>query len=329
MGLPSEIHRNRAHSINNVRSYENKPIFDVYYYDASIFKKLQGHRMKVLVLGASGMLGNAMLRIFAEAPGFHIFGTVRSREKLKYLPQEIAKSIISGLDVERQSDLIEILSQIRPEIVINCIGLVKQLESANDPLVALPINSIFPHQLARICHLANARLVHISTDCVFSGKIGGYREDDICDATDLYGLSKLLGELYYPNTITLRTSIIGHEVQGNHSLINWFLSQNFKCKGFTRAIFSGLPTVELAQIIRDVVVPRPELTGLYHLAASAISKYDLLKMVAKKYGKQIEIVADDEIVINRSLNANRFFEATGYVAPEWNELISKMHSYYS
>ena len=167
----------------------------------------------------------------------------------------------------------------------------------------------------------------MSTDCVFAGDKGGYRESDPSDAKDLYGRSKYLGEVSYPHTITLRTSIIGHELQSANGLIEWFLSQQEKCSGYTRAVFSGVPTVVLAKIIRDVVIPRPELHGVYHVAGHPISKYDLLKLVAQVYGKSIDIVPDDQVVIDRTLNSERFQKATGYSVPEWGKMIELMYKY--
>lgn len=284
--------------------------------------------MKIMVLGASGMLGNAMVRVLSENNDCEVFGTTRSGGASRFFPSEIAVRLVAGVDVENYDALVKAFAQVRPDIVINCIGLIKQLADANDPLLAIPINALLPHRLARLCDLSGSRLVHISTDCVFSGNKGGYTEDDPSDAKDLYGKSKFLGEVVYPHTITLRTSIIGHELQSAHGLVDWFLSQQQQCKGFTKAIFSGLPTVVLARIIRDVVIPRPELSGLYHVAARPISKYDLLRLVAEVYGKSIEIIPDDSLVIDRSLNAGRFKAATGYAAPEWLNLIKAMHGYY-
>ncbi|NOT13882.1 MAG: SDR family oxidoreductase [Methylococcaceae bacterium] len=283
--------------------------------------------MKVLVLGASGMLGNAMMRILSENPDWQVFGTVRSTDINRFFPAQIAERLVSGIDVENHDSLIKIFARLRPDVVINCIGLIKQLADAENPLQAIPINSLLPHRLAGFCNLVGARLLHISTDCVFSGAKGGYKENDPSDAKDLYGKSKFLGEVDYPHAITLRTSIIGHELQSTHGLIDWFLSQQNHCKGFRRAIFSGLPTVALAQIARDIIIPRPELYGLYHVAATPISKYDLLKLVAEVYGKSIEIVPDDTLVIDRSLNASHFHLETGYNAPDWPVLIKMMHSY--
>jgi len=220
-----------------------------------------------------------------------------------------------------------VFSKVQPDVVINAVGLVKQLAAGCDPLRTLPINTLFPHRLARLCSLVGARLVHISTDCVFSGVKGMYTEADTPDASDLYGRSKLLGEVDYPHAVTLRTSMIGHELSGARSLVGWFLSQGAQVKGYRRAIFSGLPTVEIARVIRDYVLPHPELQGVYHLSADPISKYDLLKMVARVYGKSIEIVPDDTLVIDRSLDSSRFRVAAGYVPKSWDEMIVAMHEF--
>ncbi len=283
--------------------------------------------MRILVLGASGMLGNAMLRVLSEKVDWQVYGTVRSESAKRFFKAGIAEHLLSGVDVEQQDSLLQAFTRVRPDVVINCVGLVKQLADAEDPLQAIPINALLPHRLARLCELARARLVHMSTDCVFAGDKGGYRESDPSDAKDLYGRSKLLGEVDYPHAVTLRTSIIGHELQSAHGLVGWFLSQQDRCNGYTRAIFSGLPTVVLAQVIRDVVIPHAELSGVYHVAAQPIAKYDLLQFIADVYGKKIEIVPSDRLVIDRSLNAERFHNATGYVAPEWTELVKVMHAY--
>lgn len=283
--------------------------------------------MKILVLGASGMLGNAMIRVLSEKADWQVYGTVRSESSKRFFSAGIAERLLSGIDVEQHDSLMQAFIRARPDVVINCVGLIKQLADAEDPLQAIPINALLPHRLARLCELSGARLVHMSTDCVFSGEKGAYRETDPSDANDLYGKSKFLGEVRYRHTITLRTSIIGHELQSAHGLVGWFLSQQGKCKGYRRVIFSGLPTVVLAQFIRDVVISRPELSGLYHVAAQPISKYDLLRLVAEVYGKSIEIIPDDTLVIDRSLDATHVQKETGYVAPAWPELIRSMHSY--
>ncbi len=282
---------------------------------------------RVLVLGVTGMLGNAVFRVFNADARFEVWGTLRSGAARSHFPEASHARLRTGVDVLDQDSLVAALAAIKPDVVINCVGLIKQLADAKDPLTALPINAMLPHRLAKLCQLVGARLIHVSTDCVFSGSKGGYLESDVSDAEDLYGKSKYIGELTdMPHAVTLRTSIIGHELNSNYALIDWFLSQEGSVKGFSRAIFSGLPTVELARVMKDFVIPHTQLSGLYHVAAAPIAKLDLLRLVASQYGKQIEIRADDSLVIDRSLNGSRFSAATGYVAPAWPELIRVMHA---
>ena len=279
--------------------------------------------MRVLVLGASGMLGNAMLRVMSDQDGWAVYGTLRSSNPaLQALAPRT--QLLHGVHADQPDSLMDAFTRSRPQVVINCVGLVKQLASADDPLEAIPINALLPHRLAKLCELAQARLVHISTDCVFSGSKGKYIESDMPDAEDLYGRSKLLGEVSDRHAITLRTSIIGHELGRDHGLIGWFLSQQGRVKGYTKAIFSGLPTRELARVVRDIVIPNTDLHGLYHLAAEPISKHDLLQIVNRVYGKALQIEPDERVKINRSLDATRFKEASGYVPPAWPDLIAQM-----
>jgi dTDP-4-dehydrorhamnose reductase len=285
-------------------------------------------KKRITVLGANGMLGNAVLRFFEQDASYDVYGTVRnwsSIDRIKRLAP--TANLVFGVDVENPDSLTRMFADVRPDVVVNCIGIVKQLAESNDPLVAVPINSLLPHRLARLAQLANARLVHLSTDCVFSGRKGNYLEKDEPDAQDLYGRTKFLGEVDYPNAITLRTSIIGHELAGRRSLVDWFLSQSGAVSGYKRAIFSGLPTVEIARIIRDFVIPSPNLCGLYHVSADPISKFDLLQLVAGIYGKKLEITPSDEYVIDRSLNSERFRDATGYQPESWPELVRRMHDF--
>ncbi|MDZ4017811.1 dTDP-4-dehydrorhamnose reductase family protein [Pseudomonas sichuanensis] len=280
---------------------------------------------RVLVLGISGMLGNAVFQVFSADAEHEVWGTLRSAAALANFPSQAHGHILRGVDVLDQDVLAATLAKVKPDVVINCVGLIKHLADANDPLTALPINALLPHRLARLCDLAGARLIHVSTDCVFSGRTGRYLESDLSDAEDLYGKSKYIGELHdLPHAITLRTSIIGHELGSSHALVDWFLAQQGSVKGFTKAIFSGLPTVELARVMKDFVIPHPELFGLYHVAAEPIAKFDLLGLVAAEYGKKIELRPDDVLEIDRSLDGSRFREATGYVAPAWRELIRNM-----
>lgn len=284
--------------------------------------------MRILVLGASGMLGHTTYRVLAEDPTLEITGTLRSSRYQKFLPSQPNCHVIAGVDVESTDQLVTAFAAARPDVVVNCIGVIKQLEAAEDPLVTVPINSILPHRLANIAAAVGARLVHISTDCVFTGAKGNYLESDRPDAIDLYGRTKLLGEVDRPNAITLRTSIIGPELEnGANGLVGWFLSQSGRVKGYRKAIFSGFPTVTLARIIRDKVLPRSDLHGVYHVSADAIDKFTLLNLVRDAYGKDIEIEPHDKVEIDRSLNSDRFRAAVGYAPPKWPELVREMHAF--
>ncbi len=278
----------------------------------------------ILILGASGMLGSTLMKHFSEQPNFNVYGTIRSRNSLPNFKSNLRSKLLSDINMDSVDSLISAFNEAKPNIVVNCVGLVKQLSSSENPLITLPINSILPHRLAEICSATNARLIHLSTDCVFSGTKGMYTELDTPDASDLYGLSKRLGEVAYDNTITLRTSIIGHELNGQRSLINWFLAQEGTIKGFSKAIFSGLPTIEIARIIEKYIIPYPKLKGLYHVSAEPIDKFSLLKLVAKIYNKNIKIKEDNSLKIDRSLDSSLFRKETGYIPPSWPDLISEM-----
>lgn len=281
--------------------------------------------MKVLILGASGLLGSATFRILSEMRSWEVFGTIRSEEMKIFFSPSTSKKLIVLCDVSNQDEVDKIFEQLQPKVVINCISVAKSIIKLESVLEIVPILSLLPHRLARTCELTGARLIHISTDAIFSGSRGDYTEEDVPNVNDVYGASKLLGELSYPHTITLRTSIIGHELRGTNGLIDWFLTQQGSCKGFSRVIFSGLPAVVLAKVIRDIVIPKTNLFGIYHVAASPISKYELLRLVANVYGKSIELIASDHPVIDRSLNAQCFRNATGYSPPDWPQLVNIMH----
>jgi dTDP-4-dehydrorhamnose reductase len=282
--------------------------------------------MRVLVFGANGMIGHAMFRILSQHKDLDVLGTVRSMHAKRFFSDDLAKNLIGNVDVGNQDAVLQVVADLKPDVVINCIGITKHVDSSKDPIASIAINALLPHRLAQVCNATNARLIHISTDCIFSGKTGSYVEDSPSDAEDLYGKSKFLGEVSGPRVLTLRTSTIGHELGTSLGLLEWFLSQNRTCSGYTRAIFSGLPNTVFAEVVRDHVISKPDLCGLYHLGAGAIGKYELLRLIARIYGKSISIAPDDNFVMDRSFNSDRFKEATGYIAPTWTELIQSMHS---
>jgi dTDP-4-dehydrorhamnose reductase len=283
--------------------------------------------MKVLVFGSSGLIGSTVLRVLSKKKSLSVFGTFRSRSSLPYLKDISLNNVLTGVDIENDSKMLDIFSHTRPDAVINCIGVTKHKYNDNCPSELIKLNSEFPHYLAQLCTLSGARLIHFSTDCVFSGKKGLYSEDDQPDADDAYGKSKALGEIFYGDAITIRTSTIGRELNTNYGLLDWFLSQQNKCKGYKNAIFSGLPTVTIAEIIRDYILSDKSLKGLYHIAATPINKYDLLKLIAVVYGKNIDIELDEGFVIDRSLDPKKFNCATGFKSPGWPDLIQAMYQY--
>lgn len=280
--------------------------------------------MKILILGASGLIGSTMYRVLSSVVEYNVSGTIREPSLLRHFRSEIQSNLISGIDLLNTDALADLLKSMRPDVVINCAGITKHLPNAEHPLVALPINSLMPHRVAALCELSGAKFIHVSTDCVFLGDKGNYKESDYPDARDIYGKSKALGEVHEGNSLTIRTSTIGHELIGSHGLLNWFLNQNNECLGYKNAIFSGLPTVVLAQVFRDYILPSNTLRGLYHIAAKPIDKYSLLNLIAKKYQKQITINSNDTFSIDRSLDCTQFSKNTGFIAPEWPELINIM-----
>jgi dTDP-4-dehydrorhamnose reductase len=275
--------------------------------------------MRVLILGAGGMLGHKVWQIFRDRVDCR--AAVRTRLALPLFEDD---RVISGFDAGDFDGVRRLIGEVRPEVVVNCIGVVKQLAAAHDPIASITLNSLFPHVVARVCREEGARLIHISTDCVFAGSRGNYGEDDLADATDLYGRSKLLGEVT-EGELTIRTSIIGRELRTSNGLVEWFLAnRGGSVRGFTRAVFSGVTTTTLANMLAEVIEHHPGLHGLYHVAAAPITKYDLLVMLNEAIGSGVAIMPDDSLVIDRSLDAARFRSATGLVPPGWREMIAAL-----
>lgn len=278
---------------------------------------------KILVLGASGMLGHVL---FTELQKNHsVFGTVRSNVNLPFSKD---RGLISNINIEDIAALENIIRIISPDIVINCIGIIKQLQESKNKIISIEINSLFPHRLAEICEKNKSRIIHFSTDCVFTGEKGNYSETDLADARDTYGLTKYMGEVDYPHALTLRTSIIGHELNSSVSLLDWFLSQERACNGYSKAIFSGFPTIVVAKFLNEYVFPNEKLHGIYNFSSHAINKYELLEKIKKNYGKKIEIFPSDKLKIDRSLDSSRLRGVTGFKPPSWDEMIEEMFNHY-
>ncbi|GIU18052.1 MULTISPECIES: SDR family oxidoreductase [unclassified Shewanella] len=284
--------------------------------------------MKVLIFGATGMLGYSLFTNLSDYKHLHVFGTVRNVNEKERFFKNLEHKLIEHVDVTEIASIEHAIQQVSPDVVLNCVGLIKQHDVSKQNVSAIEINSLLPHKLASLCNKHNAQLIHFSTDCVFDGQKGNYTESDLPTATDLYGKSKCLGEVNYDRHITLRTSIIGHELVTSVSLIDWFLSQNGEVNGFSKAIFSGLPTSYIAKILVDNVFEKTDLTGLYHLSVEPIDKFSLVSLVAEIYGKEITINPSADLVIDRSLDSTRFRELTGFVPPTWRELVEYMRKDY-
>ena len=280
--------------------------------------------MKILILGGSGMLGHKLYHKLKES--YDVKVTIRGSYKdiaqyNIFQPEDVREDV----DANYFDSIIRTLASFKPDVVINCIGLVKQIPISGDPLSAISINTLLPHRLSLIAASSKIRLIHISTDCVFSGKKGNYVESDISDAEDLYGRTKYLGEVNYgPHTLTIRTSIVGLEYHSANGLISWFLNQTKSIEGYKKAIFSGFTTIELAKIFSEFIIPNDTLSGIYHLSTNPISKFELLHLVKEVFKKDIEIISNEKYICDRSLDSTRFKKVTGYVAPEWKTLISNL-----
>lgn len=285
--------------------------------------------MRILILGASGMLGCAVFRDL-YAFGLETFATARNAESLRqFFPAAMIDRVVAGVDAYDFASVTSAVTHTAPDVVVNCIGLIRQLPEGRQPLPCIEINARFPHLLARLCAEQNIRLIHYSTDCVFDGTKGApYTEDDPPSANDIYGLSKYLGELREAPALTIRTSLIGHELKNKASLVEWFLAQEGPVKGYTRAIYSGLPVTEHARILREYVLPNQALTGVYHVAGRPISKYELLQLIGQEYGRETTIEPDGQVGEDKRLSGEAFLRATGYIPPEWPVLVRAMRAAY-
>lgn len=279
---------------------------------------------RVLILGGAGMLGHKAWQVFRSNCDAYV--TVR-KDFSFYQHYDLfdKERTLYNVDVSRQDVLESVIEKVKPDVVVNCVGIIKQSSAVNDPIISIEINALFPHRLALVCNKLGIRLIHISSDCVFSGKKGNYIEDDCSDAQDFYGRTKFLGEVSYGDALTLRTSIIGRELNSRYGLIEWFLSQTgSKVRGYTKAVFSGFTTRVLCDIILNIINQHRELRGLYNLSSEPVTKFDLLSLVKEIFKLNIEIEPEDNFVCDRSLDSNRFRGAVNFKPPSWRDMIVDM-----
>ena len=273
------------------------------------------------------MLGSTMFNYFVLKSNLEIWGTYRSGFPPNSLVTNDRSNLIPLNLSDNEGEIHALVNRINPVAIINCVGLIKQRTEIEDVLKAVPINTLLSHQLQIVAKNVGAKLIHFSTDCVFSGAVGNYSEEDTPDAKDIYGLTKYLGEVTGENSLTLRTSIIGHEIRTKLSLLEWFLSQEKEIEGYTGVFFSGLPTNEVARVVLDILEEHSNLSGMYHLSAERISKYDLLSIINTKYKKNLEIHRSEKLKIDRSLNSEKLGNRIGYKPRSWDRLIEEMKEF--
>lgn len=279
---------------------------------------------RILILGCNGMLGHKLYQVLGSV--CDVTGTIREdydsiREYGIYEEPRIVTGI-NALEIAVIDNLIKLAS---PDVVLNCIGIVKALEEKSGRLLNIQLNALLPHQLYEICRKEGARLIHISTDCVFSGKKGHYREDDASDAEEIYGKTKYLGEVSGPGVLTLRTSFIGRELASANGLLEWFISnKGGTVDGYTNAIFTGFPTLHLARIIVDIITNQKDLNGLYHLSSEPISKYELLTLINQVMKLNIEVKEYSDFHCDRSLDSTRYRQKAGFSPLSWERMVEEM-----
>lgn len=279
--------------------------------------------MRILILGGDGMLGHQLLKYLQIN---HEVKVTLRQDLGTYAQFDIFRreNVYDAIDIRSLERLVEVIADFQPEAVINAVGIVKQRADAKESIPSLEINALLPHRLAVLCKGIGARLIHLSTDCVFSGKKGNYLESDPSDAGDLYGKTKYLGEVHEANSLTLRTSIIGRELSRHTSLLDWFLAQSGTVKGFTKAIYTGFTTLEMSRIIEKMLMEYPDASGVYQVSSDPINKYELLLLIREKLGLDIEIIPDDVFCCDRSLDSSRFRSEFNYTPPTWPAMIEEL-----
>lgn len=282
-------------------------------------------KTRILILGGAGTLGHKLWQHLPSKFPETFVSIRKSRAFYSKCGLFAGPNVIDGLDLRDFTRLNEVLNEVKPSVIVNCAGVTLRSKEALDKNSAISVNALLPHRLADWCSRSGSRLIHFSTVCVFDGKTGGYTEDSPPDARDLYGMTKALGDVNASFALTLRSSFIGREIFGGTELLEWFLAQKGKkIKGFTKALFTGLTTNKLAELVGDLIDNHPGLNGLYHVSSETVSKYELLKLMKEAYGLDVQIEPDDSFECRRDLNADRFAKAMGFACPPWKRLMAEM-----
>lgn len=283
--------------------------------------------MRVLILGVSGLIGHKLFQELTSS--FEVFGTLH-KIKQQYGDIQLfsGDNVIGGVDVKKFEILTGVFAAINPDVILNCVGITKRKININYPLEVLMVNSVFPHQLANWAKENQKRVIHFSTDCVFDGKIGNYTESSLTTAEDIYGRTKALGEITYNHTLTIRSSFIGQELFDRTELLDWFLSQDGKViKGFKNTFYSGVSTIFMAKVIKEIILNFPDLFGLYQLApGNPISKFELLSIAKESFNINVDIIADELHVHHPTLDSSKLKTEIDLTVPSWKEMMDELAS---
>ena len=286
-------------------------------------------RKRVLILGVRGMLGHVVFRHLSCNSEIEVHAsTTGATEEINRFPEAIRQYIHCNIRIAEPKALEAIFSELKPDVTINCVAMIRPVSIAADLTKAVALNTTLPHRIAKLCNQSGTRFIHISTDSMFGGKRRLSKESDPLLAPDLYTMTKVLGEVSTPGSVTIRTSIIGHELENKTSFVEWFLSQENKVRGYSKVLYTGMPTIELARIINEFIIPNQKLNGTYHVSSDPVSKYDILQLIAGAYRKSIEIEEWPEPETDNSLDSSRFRKATGYSPSPWSLLVRDMHQDY-
>jgi dTDP-4-dehydrorhamnose reductase len=275
--------------------------------------------MRILILGVSGLIGHKLYQKLSTRFG-DVFGTLHGdRSRFAWTGLFNGLNVVEHVDVSNFAQLEGVLQAISPDVVLNCAGITKRRPEINLSLQAIGVNALFPHRLAKWAELHNRRVIHFSTDCVFDGAVGNYTETSPTTGKDAYGQTKALGEIRYDHTLTLRSSFIGRELSVHSELLDWLLQQRGNTiKGFTKALYSGISTIEMARIVGDLIEHHPEINGLHQLSTpEPISKYELLCMARDAFDVEVEIIPDDTFEIKPTLDGSLLRSKLQINLPTW------------
>ena len=283
--------------------------------------------MRILILGGNGMIGHKVYQVLSSY--FPDTWILIRRKFIDFLQKDIfvKEKVIEDFDLNDLNKLNSLLNSLNPDIIINAAGITIRRGVNEFKSQTIILNSVLPHFLGEwIQGKFGKRFIHFSTDCVFSGKNGPYYDNSIPDSTDIYGKTKSLGEVNLSQTLTLRGSMIGRELDYQTELLEWFLSQKGKTiKGFNNVFYSGITTIRMAKLILKIIINFPNLTGVYNVSSKKISKFELLTLFNDFFHSNVKIHKDETYTSRKELISNIFFYEINEIIPSWDELIIELY----